>query len=1015
MLARLVAWNTYLLEVEKMARKKTSASAPVVQEARRAPDFPPALTDLDASGLSARARCFWAKTGDGARAWLSVVQHLMDAADVAGYLFDEYLSEHHRRLMASVWDGDQAKARAAFVFLAGAHDVGKVDCRFACQHQDLAELIRHQGLVVMRKKDYAERAFLPHGLVSQFALQDAVAAGGGDARRAHQWAILVGIHHGRYPDSEAVRVAHLQYKYQEGSVADDPRWGQARSEILEWMARRSGFPLIAPGTALPELPIAVASAYASALVIADWLASNEDYFPLRPRPDKADGKRTIRGYPELSADQQRERAERGWKRAAFPSPLRPPSSLADATTDLYRRRFGWPASYQPTCAQREAVDIASTEDPDLMIVEAPPGSGKTELAFAVAEVLMRARGLQGVFVALPTQATTNAMFERVTSWLTSILGDEPQKLGIQLAHGKNNLNESFVKLLDRGKSPLEVHDDEEDMGLHASRWMGQRWRSTLSPVVVGTIDQVLLAALKSRHVLVRHLGLMGKVVIIDEVHAADEYMETYLEAALTWLGMYGIPVVLLSATLPPARRLALLDAYRRGRGLSGEGAQLVEGMIGYPVISTVSATGVRVHEIAGEAEVAKRIIPTLASTPQQIADLLERELVDGGCAVVIRNTVREAQETYEAVKATFGSEQTILLHSRFLAAERASRDRRMLELFGKGATRRPQRHVVVATQVIEQSLDVDFDLMLTDPAPMDLVLQRIGRLHRHDRADRPTGLREARCLVVVEDLFAVPWAYSTGTDHVYSRHAVLRTLGILSDRGEITVPEPVDYAQLTALAYSDVEAVGPAQWADAFDAALDERERNTAQSRMRASTWCLDGANMHRWKALKLEEKFQGNAATGEDTKGPGIAAARAAVRDGEDQIPVLVVAIDPELGNAPVPPPLSGTTPDDEQLQVSEYNARGRIAQMCSWSISLPPWAFRARGQSVDQAVDAVAGAIWDDPITQDWACREHPLLAGELILAMYKTPDGKRLTRDLCGFTLTYSEEKGMEVQGR
>ena len=92
-----------------------------------------------------------------------------------------------------------------------------------------------------------------------------------------------------------------------------------------------------------------------------------------------------------------------------------------------------------------------------------------------------------------------------------------------------------------------------------------------------TIDQVLLAALKSRHVLVRHLGLMGKVVVIDEVHAADEYMETYLEAALTWLGMYGIPVVLLSATLPPARRRALLDAYRRGRGSSGEDTDSVEG------------------------------------------------------------------------------------------------------------------------------------------------------------------------------------------------------------------------------------------------------------------------------------------------------------------------------------------------------------------------------------------------------------------------------------------------------
>ena len=978
------------------------------------PIFPVAQPDLDASELSDLARCFWAKSGDS-NTWLSVVQHLMDTADIAAKLFDCYLSEHHRNLMASVWEGDQAKARAAFVFLVGGHDVGKVSPQFACQSVELAELIRDQGLAVMRKKDYAERAFLPHGLVSQFALQEAVAAGGGDARRARQWAILVGIHHGRYPDSDAVRVAHQQYKYQEGSVTDEPRWGHARSEILRWMAARSGFPLIAPGTALPELPIAVASAYASALVIADWLASNEEYFPLRPRPINGDRKLSIGGYPELTADQQRDRVERAWRRAAFPSPMRLPEAHIGETADFYRHRFGWPASYRPTCAQREAVEIASTDDPDLMIVEAPPGSGKTELALAAAEVLMRARGLQGVFVALPTQATTNAMFERVTSWLTSILGDEPQKLGIQLAHGKNSLNESFVKLLERGKSPLEVHDDEEDLGLHASRWMGQRWRSTLSPVVVGTIDQVLLAALKSRHVLVRHLGLMGKVVVIDEVHAADEYMETYLEAALTWLGMYGIPVVLLSATLPPARRSALLEAYRRGRGSSVEGAESVEGMIGYPVISTVSSAGVRVHEIDGEAEVAKRIVPTSVGSPREIAQMLDRELAQGGCAVVIRNTVREAQESYEAVRELFGREQTTLLHSRFLAAERAARDRRMLELFGKGATQRPQRHVVVATQVIEQSLDVDFDLMLTDPAPMDLVLQRIGRLHRHERADRPVGLREARCLVLVEDLSAAPWSYSTGTDHVYPRHAVLRALGILSDRGEITVREPVDYAQLTALAYSDVEAVGPDQWADAFDAALGERERSTAQSRMRASTWCIDGVNLPRWQAAELEEKFQGNAATGEETKGPGAAAARAAVRDGEDQIPVLVVAIDPELGNVPVPPPLTGLATDDEELEVGEYNARGRIADICSWSVSLPPWALRVRGQSVDQAVDAVAGAIWDDPITAEWACREHPFLAGELILAMYKTPDGERLTRDLCGHTFTYSTEKGMEVQGQ
>ena len=796
---------------------------------------------------------------------------------------------------------------------------------------------------------------------------------------------------------------------------DGQQWGQARSDILRWMAARSGFPLVAPGTALPELPIAVASAYASALVIADWLASNEDYFPLRPRPVGETGKQSIEGYSELTADQQRERVERAWKRAGFPTPLRIPEAPPGEVAEFYRHRFGWPDTYRPTEAQSAAIEIATCEDPDLMIVEAPPGSGKTELAFAAAEVLMRSRGLQGVFVALPTQATTNAMFERVTAWLTSILGDEPQKLGIQLAHGKNSLNESFVKLLERGKSPLEVYDDGEDLGLHASRWMGQRWRSTLSPVVVGTIDQVLLAALKSRHVLVRHLGLMGKVVVIDEVHAADEYMETYLEAALTWLGMYGIPVVLLSATLPPARRLALLSAYRRGRGSSGLSAESVDGMIGYPAISTVSATGVRVHEIVGEAEVPKRIIPTSLGSPQEIAELLDRELADGGCAVVIRNTVREAQETYEAVRSLFGREQSTLLHSRFLAAERAARDRRMLELFGKDSQQRPVRHVVVATQVIEQSLDVDFDLMLTDPAPMDLVLQRIGRLHRHERDGRPSGLHDARCLVIVEDTNAVPWAYSRGTDYVYARYSVLRTLGIIADRGEILVREPLDYAELTTLAYADDVPVGPAQWHEAFHAALEKRDKARAQAQAKATTWCLGEENTPSWQSLELEEKFLGNAATGDESKGPGVAVARAAVRDGEDQIPVLVVALDPELGNVPVAPPISGALEDDTPIAVGEYNARGRIADICSWSISLPPWALRARGQSIDEAVDAVAGAIWDDPITAEWSCREHPFLAGELILAMYKTPDGERLTRDLCGHTFTYSLERGMEVQGQ
>ena len=201
-----------------------------------APAFPLPQPQLEACELSELARSFWAKSGS-AETWLSVVQHLLDGADIAGYLFDEYLSEHHRQLMASVWGGDQAKARASFIFLMSIHDLGKVSPQFSCQRTDLAELIRNQGLVVMRKRDYPERSYLPHGLVSQFALWDEISEAGGNRLAARQWAILVGVHHGRYPDAAAVAQAQQQYRYQEGSSQDDPRWGRlAQKFCASWLA-----------------------------------------------------------------------------------------------------------------------------------------------------------------------------------------------------------------------------------------------------------------------------------------------------------------------------------------------------------------------------------------------------------------------------------------------------------------------------------------------------------------------------------------------------------------------------------------------------------------------------------------------------------------------------------------------------------------------------------------------------------------------------------------------------------
>lgn len=984
------------------------------------PRFPQPQPTLTASVLSELARSFWAKSSKRDPSdWLSVPQHLMDAADVVGQLFDHYLSDHHRRLMASVWDGDLTKARRSLIFLAGIHDVGKVSLHFCCQSSSLANFVRELGLDVPEKRLVPQRAELPHGFASQFAFEDAVAAGGGDRSRAQQWSGIVGVHHGRYPDAGVLQVARKAYRAGPGSVYDDPRWHEARQEIIRWMARRSGFPIEnAAGTGLPELPIAVAAAYASTVVMADWLASNEDYFPLQPQADRDN---------PLMSDEQQTRAHTGWERANISEAMdlsRPPD-LAGA--DFYRHRFGWDASMQPMTAQVRALEMALSMSPDLMIVEAPPGSGKTELGFSVVEVLLRSRGLQGVMIALPTQATTDAMFLRSKAWIESVLRDNPQRVAVNLAHGKSDLNEEFLKLFEKDAQPLQIYDDEDqegddkvqgDSGLHASRWMTLRWRPTLPPVVIGTIDQVLLAALKSRHVLMRHLGLMGKAVLIDEVHAADTYMQTYLEAALTWLGMYRVPVVLLSATLPSERRRGLVKAYRQGRtGHEVVDDPALEGDIGYPVITTVSDEGETVRsEVVpgGGAHVQKRIVPLEINGNQALGDLMEAKLSQGGCAVVIRNTVKDAQDTYDALVERFGSDETSLLHSRFLAVDRVERDKRMLRLFGKDRTHRPRRHIVVATQVIEQSLDVDFDLMVTDPAPMDLVLQRIGRLHRHVGYARPSGLEEALCHVLVEDCAAAPWAYGSGNGVVYGDHRVLRFLGILAGQPDgILVESPSDYAALTQRAYS-TEPVGAVTWQEAMNAAAEKYRRDQGRAVHKAKAYCLNHRRMPRWKGDALVDKFQGNAATGEAQAKERVRA-QAAVRDTEDQIPLLIVPIDPGMGNVPIVPPW---LQDDDGLpavlDVGTFPSAELVRAVRSWSVSLPPWQFRKASVSLDDTIDEIVSEVWEHELTQGWKWFEHPLLKGELILPMRRVADHTdRLEIELCGRLVVYTAKKGLEVQ--
>ncbi len=361
---------------------------------------------------------------------------------------------------------------------------------------------------------------------------------------------------------------------------------------------------------------------------------------------------------------------------------------------------------------------------------------------------------------------------------------------VRLAHGKAALNPEYDRLR-FASLPSGIAEDAggADIGVHA--WLAGPKRTLLSSFVVGTIDQLLFAALRSKHLALRHLGLAGKVVVIDEAHAYDVYMGRFLDRALEWLGAYRVPVVVLSATLPAHRRAELMAAYDHGRlgppprpTWRDRGKPVVDpyaalrGDLRYPLVTVSSADrGATATSCADSGRGVEVRLRRLDDDLQILAELLRERLADGGCALVVRNTVARVQETAAALRAALGPDIPVsVAHSRFMAVDRAAKDRWLRDTFGPpGSSSRPRRHVVVASQVAEQSLDIDFDLLVTDLAPVDLVLQRIGRLHRHPRGDRPARLATPTCWITGADWTREPPQPVAGSRRVYQPAMLLRS------------------------------------------------------------------------------------------------------------------------------------------------------------------------------------------------------------------------------------------------
>lgn len=588
---------------------------------------------------------------------------------------------------------------------------------------------------------------------------------GGLRGHASIGAISLITEYGFFPDDAIVSAVAAHHGFSpprknlcpNDDCGDTDSWQNERRYLIFALAREFG---VSPD--LIEKLQCRTDLLAGITCVSDWIASDEKFFPPDKRP--------------LSPGEGRQRAAFALARCGFAK-----ASFRHALS--FRDIFG----FDPYPAQQAFLDEVNR--PGVYVLEAPMGMGKTESALYAAYRLIEKGVHSGLYFALPTRLTSDRIHERVEQFLKAVSATPTP---VKLAHGQ-----AWLKEFDTGGE-----------GSVATRrpppWFNPSKRGLLFPFAVGTIDQTLMAVLNVKHSFVRSFALAGKVVVLDEVHSYDAYTGTLLDELVRRLHDLGCTVIILSATLTAARRKSLL----------GDGAPEADG---YPLLTGIRADGGVVAcplDPPSSRTVRLRWIDSAAQSP--IAAAVEK--ARAGCNVLcIANTVATAQEWFRTLKSEMvsGEFPVGLLHAKFTSRDRERLEEEWMAKLGKPdregrAPARPHGSILVSTQIVEQSVDIDADWMLSELAPADMLLQRLGRLWRHERPGRPVAEPELAVVCAAmppDDLSALPIrtkelepVFGRGV-WVYAPYVLLRTFEELRKCESIAVPD--DIRGLLEAVYSD--------------------------------------------------------------------------------------------------------------------------------------------------------------------------------------------------------------------
>lgn len=1019
--------------------------------------------------LSERARAIWGKTNriDDTE-WLPLYVHMVDSAAMATKIWDTWMPQGTKDVIIRDCGGDEELAKKLAVFLAGIHDIGKATpvfqakpITFGTEAESFAWKTERAGLPMiagLRDCNHPTHPIAGEVILEEYLMR----VHGWDRKMARQYACVVGGHHGTPPDKGKLDDTGLDEVKRKKSGLNSGEWVVTQDELIDFVANIAGIGKY-EWEFLSNIRFSAQSAVlvTGLVIMSDWIASNSDdgMFPLVQTEVWADDEESSFLNDGEDDDIQswaglRHRADRAWSHVQLPHAW-VPEDIPSSCQELFATRFRLPEGAKPRPVQEEAVRIANeTNHPGLMVIEAPMGEGKTEAALAAAEILAQRTGRGGICVALPTMATTDAMFARVHHWLEALPScDFTNEKTVWLAHGKAQLNDDFRGIIassHRRFSSVDQDDSDSESTKRridvspetvVSDWLWGRKKGALANFLVCTVDQVLMGALQMKHVVLRQLALANKVVVVDECHAYDAYMQEYLKMALEWLGGYRTPVILLSATLPERQRKEMVEAYLKGwdsaedKSNNAAGKPNILAMLkadkskvesksadcssilqkessaisdAYPLLTYTEGHEIKHVDVKPSGRSMTVCCKIVDDDDESLLSLVNTLLVDGGCIGVICDTVGRAQRTAELLSDRYGNDFVKLTHSRFMDIDRMSNERELRDLLGPESTvgngNRPEKLIVVGTQVLEQSLDIDFDALITDIAPVDLIMQRLGRVHRHRRGDgecnRPQSLRTASCYIRgIETWKAEGPEFARGVDAVYDAAALMEALSVLGlkEAGTSCVQRlPQDIARTVRKAYGDDRReLIPSAWVSRYDDACGKRDVKREKKKEDADKYLLQSVKSTNQKNHSLVDWFSPKV---DENKG------QRAVRDTRDTVEVMLLREDdgevrllPWAGNRCTGVEEGAVVPTESM----PGDAVAKVAAQCS--VRLP------MGLCLPDKIGALIAALEDGCASEAACWQESPWLVGKLALFLHEE-DGRFVSSELCGNVIAYSREAGL-----